>query len=284
MSDVGTKERIEALLGERVLRLRALGGGCVAQVSRIDLAGGGAVVVKQGGDGLALEGWMLDYLAEHTSLPVPRVLSADDDLLVLENIESDGSPVDASVQTHAAHLLAELHAVCAPHFGLERDTLIGGLHQPNAPSESWIAFFAERRLLDMGRRAQAADALPAGCLDRLERLAARLDRWLGEPPRASLIHGDVWGGNVLTRDGRVAAFVDPAIYYADPEIELAFSTLFSTFAEPFFACYQELRPLEPGFFEERRDLYNLYPLLVHAVLFGRSYGASVDATARRFVG
>ena len=83
---------------------------------------------------------------------------------------------------------------------------------------------------------------------------------------------------------RVAAFVDPAIYFADAEIELAFGTLFATFGEEFFRRYVEHRPLAPGFFELRRDLYNLYPLLVHAVLFGGSYGESVDRTLRRLVG
>jgi fructosamine-3-kinase len=278
------KARIEAELGERVIRATALGGGCVAKVSRVELAGGASLVAKQGGDSLALEGWMLGYLAERSSLPLPRVLFTADDLLLLEYVENDGARIGASVQEHAAHLLADLHAVRAPRFGLERDTVIGGLHQPNTPSDSWIAFFAEQRLLAMGRRARDAQALPEGCVGRLERLASRLDRWLLEPPYPSLIHGDVWGGNVLTRADRIAAFIDPAIYHADPEIELAFSTLFSTFGDPFFARYCELRPLEPGFFEARRDLYNLYPLLVHAVLFGRSYGASVDATLRRFVG
>ena len=92
----------------------------------------------------------------------------------------------------------------------------------------------------------------------------------------------MWGGNVLVKGGRIAGFVDPAIYYADPEIELAFSTLFSTFGDAFFARYAELRPLRPGFFEERCDIYNLYPLLVHVRLFGGGYVGSVSGTLSRF--
>jgi fructosamine-3-kinase len=87
---------------------------------------------------------------------------------------------------------------------------------------------------------------------------------------------------VLSKGGRIAGFVDPAIYYADAEIELAFSTLFSTFGEAFFKRYGEIRPLREGFFEERRDIYNLYPLLVHARLFGGSYAQSVDSVLTRF--
>ena len=114
----------------------------------------------------------------------------------------------------------------------------------------------------MARLAMEAGRLPASDMTRIETLAGRLDRWIDQPAAPSLIHGDMWTGNLLARGGRVAGFVDPAIYYADPEIELAFSTLFGTFGEPFFARYGEHRPIRPGFFEARRDLYNLYPLLV----------------------
>ena len=126
------------------------------------------------------------------------------------------------------------------------------------------------------------ERIMAAFLSRLERFGGQLDRWLAEPDQPALIHGDVWTTNVLARDGRIVAFIDPAIYFADPEIELAFTTLFGTFGEPFFKRYAELRPLRPGFLEERRDIYNLYPLLVHVRLFGGSYVHSVDSTLRRF--
>ncbi|MDP6927871.1 MAG: fructosamine kinase family protein, partial [Rhodospirillales bacterium] len=124
--------------------------------------------------------------------------------------------------------------------------------------------------------------MPTSMMSRLERLAGRLSEWIDEPCEPSLIHGDMWGGNVLCADGRITGFIDPAIYFADAEIELAFTTLFGTFGDDFFARYNEHRPLKPGFFETRRDLYNLYPLLVHVRLFGGSYVNSVETTLRRF--
>ena len=134
----------------------------------------------------------------------------------------------------------------------------------------------------MGELAHRAGRLPAAPFRSLEAFCARLDEFIPEPDRPSLLHGDVWGGNVLAGKGRIAGFIDPAIYYGDAEIELAFSTLFGTFGEAFFGRYGAHRPIRRGFFETRRDIYNLYPLLVHTRLFGGHYAASVERTLRRF--
>jgi len=277
------EDRIEATIGRRPVRMAALAGGCIAEVRRADFADGPPVVIKIAGPGESLEpeAFMLRYLRAHTRLPVPDVLRAEDDLLIMSHIESAGG-LDGRAQADAAELLADLHGIAGERFGFERDTLIGPLPQPNPPSASWRDFFRDQRLLHMGRQAFEAGRITAGLMDRLERLCGRLGEWIEEPPHPSLIHGDMWGGNVLACDGRIAGFVDPAIYYADAEVELAFSTLFGTFGEAFFARYDEIRPLRPGFFEARRDIYNLYPLLVHARLFGGGYAGSVDRTLARF--
>lgn len=270
--------RIEAAIGRRPLQLAPLSGGCIAEIYRADFAGGEQLVAKlAGGDGdFALEAYMLDYLRRNSALPVPVVIHGAPDLLIMDFIETAGG-LTASAERHAAELLAALHSVSAPEFGHERDTLIGPLHQPNVQSPSWREFFRDQRLLHMARVALDAGRLPGATMTRIETLAGRLDEWIEEPDRPSLVHGDMWGGNVLTKDGRIAGFVDPAIYHADAEIELAFATLFSTFGEPFFQRYSEIRPIRPGFFEARRELYNLYPLLVHVRLFGGGYLGGIEA-------
>jgi len=277
------KQAIAAAAGDTPVRLSAMGGGCIGDVYRVDLAGGGSVVAKVGDAdaGLDIEGYMLAYLAAHSRLPVPDVLHAAPDLLVMSLIDTSGG-LNTAAQEHAAELLADLHGVTAENHGLERATLIGGLHQPNPWTASWRDFFRDQRILYMAGLARDAGRLPGRVYDRVETLAARLDRWIDEPAAPSLMHGDMWTGNVLCAQGRIAGFVDPAVYYGDAEIELAFSTLFGTFGDPFFRRYHELRPLAPGFFEQRRDLYNLYPLLVHVRLFGGSYLGSVERTLSRF--
>ena len=178
--------------------------------------------------------------------------------------------------------MAKFHNITAEHFGFDWDTLIGPLAQPNPKSRHWIPFFRDQRLLYMARLAQQSGRLPAALVERLHRLAEQLPTLLLEPDQPSLIHGDLWTGNVLCSGNRISAFIDPALYFGHAEMDLAYSTLFATFGDAFFDAYQELRPLQPGFFEGRRDLYNLYPLLVHVRLFGGAYVSQVNTTLAQF--
>lgn len=279
MSKADWQARAERALGARIAAAHPLSGGSVAQLRALDLADGRRVVAKLGGSGLDIEGWMLEQLAG--KVPVPKVLLAEPDLLLIEHIAA-GDGLDGGAEIHAAQLIAALHAHTQPLYGLERDTLIGGLLQPNGPLESWIEFFAQRRLLAMAEAARAEGAIDAALMRRIERLAGRLERWIARPAAPALIHGDLWAGNVLATKGRIMGFIDPAIYYADPEIELAFATLFHTMGQAFFGEYGRHRPIAPGFFEERRDLYNLYPLLVHVRLFGGGYVGQVEGGLARY--
>jgi len=281
---VDLRNQIEQALGLLISEIDPLSGGSVGQVYCLRTADGRSLVAKVDNGPrprLDIEGYMLDYLREQSNLPVPATLYASPQLLVMTCLPGESS-FSSSAQKHAAELLAGLHGQTAPSFGLERNTLIGGLHQPNSYYDDWIPFFAEQRLLYMAGEAAAAGQLPSHMIPRIEKMAARLSGYLLEPDAPSLIHGDVWTTNVLASGARITAFIDPAIYYASPEIELAFITLFGSFGEPFFNRYNELRPIVPGFFEERRDIYNLYPLLVHVRLFGGGYVARVDAILSRF--
>lgn len=279
------QERIAQITGRTPQRLSRLSGGMIGTVYHVRFTSGDDLVAKVSENGqttLDIEGQMLLYLAEHSQLPIPDVLHAAPDLLLMTYIDNRGS-ISQQVERDTAQHIAALHSIHAEQFGLSFDTLIGPLHQPNAQSQRWIPFFREHRLRYMADIAHQGGRLPTVVRQGIERLLPKLDQLLQEPERPSLIHGDLWTGNILAKDNRIAGFIDPAIYYAHPEIELAYSTLFSSLSPSFFEVYQTLRPIEADFFEVRRDIYNLYPLLVHVHLFGGGYAAQVEAILRRYV-
>ena len=281
------KHHLRTIFTTDVTAIRPLHGGSIAEVYGVTLADGRRCAVKMA-DGpdstLTVEAEMLRYLAAHSPLPVPQVLHSEARLLVLSWIDGD-SRFGAAEQRDAALQVSALHQVRGASFGFERDTVIATLAQPNPPSERWLPFFRDHRLLYMARLARDARLLPADLYAQIERLAGRLDEWLTEPAFPALLHGDLWTTNILAKDGRITGFLDPAISYGHPEMDLAFSTLFGTFGQPFFERYAELNPTwdQRGFFAVRRDLYNLWPLLVHVRLFGGGYVHSVREIVQRYV-
>jgi fructosamine-3-kinase len=277
-------EGVKAHLGERLLSVRPLGGGCIGEVYRAELEDGTPLVAKvdrEGESHLEREAYMLRYLREKSDLPVPEVYFGSETLLLMEFLEGSSRFSDEA-ERHAAELLAALHDISSSTYGHERDTLIGSLNQPNPPTESWTEFFRDNRLLFIAIVAQEAGRLPMEDLRRVERLAELLDDLVGKPNPPALIHGDVWSANVLAKADRITAYLDPAIYYADPEIELAFISLFDSFGNAFLERYAEIRGIDSAYFETRRDLYNLYPLLVHTYYFGGGYLDSVRRVLNRF--
>ncbi len=225
------KDKLQVALGSSVVETHPLGVGFGLTGSRVKLADGRRLAVKaleQAGGRQAtldIEGFMLGELKRLSDLPVPRVHHAEPDLLVMDFIDNDGGAITPSVERHAGELIAKLHATPRERFGYARDTLIGPLPQPNPETDTWVPFFRDHRLLVMARLAHAEGSLPAAMLGRIERLAERIDDYLIEPAFPSLLHGDLWTGNVLVRGDRIAGFVDPAISFGHPEIELAFATL-----------------------------------------------------------
>ena len=180
--------------------------------------------------------------------------------------------------------LAAMHRAGAPAYGLDHDNYIGATPQPNGFMPSWLEFFRERRLRHQADLAARNGRLPPARARRVERLLARLGEWIDDAQaQPALLHGDLWGGNVIVGPGGAPALIDPAAYYGDREADLAMTRLFGGFAPSFYAAYQQAWPLPPGW-QARVGLYNLYHLLNHLNLFGEGYGAEVDAMLATYAG
>lgn len=274
---------IEKKLGGPVVAIVPLQGGSAAKVYEVHVEGKAAFVVKvdQELENSACEGWMLTYLREGSALTVPDVIFCEDGMLALSKLPNDGG-LSKQGECEAADQIAALHNISAQSYGLERDTVIAGLVQTNTWCDSWFDFYGQNRLLAMTKQAVTSGKLTTGFRHRIERIIQKLPDLAPPPKHPALLHGDLWGGNVLADQGCLSGFIDPAIYYGHPEMDLAFSTLFNSFSPLFYDRYQEHHAIEPGFFEERVDLYNLYPLLVHVRLFGAGYVADVDRVLRKF--
>lgn len=183
------------------------------------------------------------------------------------------------------HGLAEMHGADTAdytdggRYGFSRDNYIGMLEQINTPRENWITFFRDCRLMPQFRYAE-------DCFDKKDRqkitwLLDHLEKFLAEPAYPSLLHGDLWAGNVMTgNDGR-AWLIDPAAYVGHAEADIAMTELFGGFPAAFYDAYKEAGILQPDY-GERRDLYNLYHLLNHLNMFGGSYLASVKRILYRY--
>ena len=230
------------------------------------------VAAAAAADMFAAEAAGLAELARARALRVPRVVGAGCSdtaaFLALEWITAGAAGADSERRLGAG--LAALHAVTAPRFGWSRDNTIGRTPQANGWADSWTEFVRERRLRPQLRLAEARGF--AGLLaDAGERLLEAVPALLGaHAPAASLLHGDLWGGNWFAAAGGEPVVFDPAVYYGDRETDLAMTQLFGGFGRDFYRAYQAVAPLAPGA-AVRAELYKLYHVLNHANLFGGGY-------------
>lgn len=287
MASEGLRRSIAGVLGSAVVRASSLSGGSINAAWAIELADGRRVFVKSNVDapddifwaearGLA---FLREGLGEAEVLRVPEVIACTGEMLVLELLER--GPACAGFDEKLGRDLAVLHRSGAGlAVGLDHDNYVGSVPQSNVMARDWPSFYSERRIEPLLRR--AGSVIPTAVRRRFDALFDRLPQLCGDAEPLARLHGDLWGGN-LVRDGAGRpVLIDPAVYVGHREIDLAMMRLFGGFSERTFSAYAEAWPLAPGW-QRRVDLYQLYPLLVHVVLFGSGFVASVDAALRRLL-
>ena len=280
-----------------ILGARPVGGGCINQGTALRTRRGDFFLKwnrRADHRFFEVEAEGLEALAASGSVRTPNVIARggpgeDVAWLLLEWIE-EGRPGRAG-WTRLGRELAALHRDVGPgrpeaRFGWDGANLIGSLPQPNGWSDDWAGFWAGRRIRPLARELRVRGTLSATQAAAVEAVAERADDLLGAAVAAdgpSLLHGDLWSGNVLfARDG-APVLIDPAVYVGHREVDLAMADLFGGFSAAFREAYENAWPLHPGY-SRRRPAYQLYPLLVHARLFGGGYAASAVAAARTALG
>ena len=226
----------------------------------------------------------LRLLREPQNIDIPEVLGEAESgglsFIILEYIEAGAR--DGKYWQALGEQLAGLHSNTAKEFGLDHDNYIGSLPQANESHENWLEFFIRERLEQQLRIAASNRKINSHHQQRFEQLYRKLPDLLPDGERPSLIHGDLWSGNLITNKGGMPCLIDPAVYYGNREIELAFTTLFGGFDDEFYQVYQQVMPMAQGY-EERFDIYNLYPLMVHVNLFGGGYLRQVESILGQFI-
>lgn len=282
------QERIEDGLGRRIHSITLLGGGCIANASRLETDAGPlfmkwseddpARTFEAEADGLqALRAAGADLIVPEVYL-VEAALDGRTGFLITEFIRT--GKTDVRFWERSGRGLAELHRHVGEAYGFHTDNYIGRLPQVNDVRETWPEFFRACRLEPQRQMARERGRWPSEWNPQFDRLLDRLDEWLPRRPDASVLHGDLWSGNFLAAAEGTGALIDPASYYGHRETDLAMARLFGGFSERFFAAYDEAWPEESGA-AERQQIYQLYHLINHLNHFGGSYARDVAQILRR---
>ena len=267
------QKELSEVLDQEVETLDFLQQGQIGSVYKAGINGQSYMVKTSDQiDKLAIEAKMLNDLYD-AKVRVPKVIMSKESFLVLEYIENVKQD-KYTQEIEAAKLLSTLHSVTneSRMYGYYYDTTIGPFIQKNEQTQyNWTLFLGQMRIIPMARVCYDEGKISKQMVERLEGLCRdlykRIDMSMIYP---SLLHGDIWSGNILfEREG--ACLIDPAIYYGDKEMELAFILLFNTFGDTFFNAYSEVHPLSEDFYESKVPLYQIYPILVHVALYGNPY-------------
>jgi len=261
---------------------RSVGGGCINTGMILETRSGKTFFLKVNrstpADMFTREAEGLQALCVDKGLRVPAPFLWGESFILLEDLNPASPKKDYWVEF--GHGLASLHENTESKFGFSHDNYIGSNPQINPWTEDGYYFFSEYRLSYQAHMAHEGGQLESEYVLQVEKLGSRLTEIIPEQP-PSLIHGDLWTGNAISDRLGAPAIIDPATYYGWAEADLAMTTLFGSFPEEFYRAYEEKRPLTPGY-RERFPIYNLYHLLNHLNLFGRSYLGQVMSILRRY--
>jgi protein-ribulosamine 3-kinase len=275
---------LSQLLNTSVNEIQTVGGGCINETYKIKTSGGTFFCKTNSASKfpqlLQKEKLGLKLLAKQKIIHVPGVINcsetANKQILILEWIE-EGYKTNQFWKTFGEQLAA-LHQITNDKFGLREDNYMGSVVQLNSMEIDWTGFFIKQRLQPLIKLCQ--HYLTLKHYRHIEILYKRLPIIFCEE-KPSLLHGDLWSGNFMCDENKSPVLIDPAVYFGHRSVDLAMTTLFGGFHSLFYEAYHYHFPL-PSNYKEEWKVCNLYPLLIHLYLFGRSYLSQIEQTLEEF--
>ncbi len=269
-----------------ILGRMPVSGGDINEASALTLDDGTVLFMKSNTPRSVLnfeaEANGLEAIRGTGAIGVPKVLALGSDdgysFLLMEFL-TGGKKIRGFWEIFAQELSAMHRSDVGSKYGFLQDNWIGDRKQANTMCESWITFFRDHRLKPQFEAAERY--FNHSDQKKIEYLMSHLDCYLTEPERPSLVHGDLWAGNMITGNDGKGWLIDPAVYYGHPEVDIAMTELFGGFSYQFYEAYRETGALDAGY-KDRRDLYNLYQLLNHLNIFGSGYLSSVRQIIARY--
>ncbi len=226
---------------------------------------------------LETEARMLADLKKSGISCIPLIFYNSSSLLIMEWIENKSDIFTLSHQKQLASILSHMHSLTHTHYGYFYDNTIGILPQSNTFHEQWCDFFCQSRIITPAYEALHRRKISTDLCKRLVNFAHNMiPQLLVEPKHASLIHGDVWRGNILCSHTHIRAIIDPALYFAHYEMEIAYCEMLGLVNSDFYTNYTKKFPLDDDFFHIRCPIYQIYPQLVHAMMWSESYLHPID--------
>lgn len=279
------KQIIEDKLSQEIINISSISGGDINMVYKLTTSEDTCVLKVNTTNSFPQmfekEKKGLQSLAE-TSVKTPKVIQSFKEsgyqFFIIEFIKEEAKR--KNFWENFAIDLAKIHKAGNDTFGLDYDNYIGSLQQVNTPKNTWKTFFIENRIQPLIKHAIDIKLLKTDHLIEFESMFSRFDEILPKE-KPSLVHGDLWSGNLMCGTGQKPVFIDPAIYFGNREMDIAMTQMFGGFHNSFIDHYNEIFPLEKNW-EDRIEIYNLYPNLVHLILFGASYLRGIENVISKF--
>jgi protein-ribulosamine 3-kinase len=265
----------------------SVGGGCINETYRIDFDNHQFFCKINSATKFphlfSKESHGLKLIAQQNVIKVPQVIDCfeaqEKQILLLEWI-SEGERTE-NFWKKFGEQLAALHQIAGAHFGLDEANYMGSVVQSNQPGSNWIDFFIHQRLQPLIDQCLSQKLLSSKHQTQFEQLYKKLSSIFNDQQKPSLLHGDLWSGNFMCNQNAEPVLIDTAVYFGHPSVDLGMTTLFGGFRSSFYEAYHYHSPF-PSNYKEQWEVSNLYPLLIHLVLFGRSYLSQIETILDRY--